>query len=61
MRGTRLTRNQHARPDGSRNSYAKHEFLDAAAAGVLAVDVHAAPSAANSRSVARASRNVTRT
>ena len=58
VRGTRLTRPEHARPDGSRNSYAKHEFLDAAAAGVLAVQPR---SASSSRSVAAASRSVTRT
>ena len=33
VRGTRLTRPKHARPDGSRNSYAKHELLDAADSG----------------------------
>ena len=37
VRGTRLTRPEHARPVGSSGSHAKRELLDAAAAGVLAV------------------------
>ena len=39
MRGTRLTRNQHAGRGGSSDSHAKRELLDASPDGVHVVDV----------------------
>ena len=44
VRGTRLTRPKHARPDGSSNSYAKHELLDAADSGRARRSRHQDPS-----------------